>query len=532
MFAFAVWDRERATLTLGRDRMGEKPLYYGWQKHETRATFLFGSELKALSAHPAFQKCIERDALALLLRYNYIPAPYSIFKGIYKLPAGTLLEVSLEKPDPRIHPYWTLPEVIRAGLRDPFPGDEHDAVDELETLLKQAIRHQMVADVPLGASLSGGVDSSTVVALMQAQALRPVKTFTIGFHEHGYNEAVHAAAVARHLGTEHTEMYVTPDDVLSVIPKLPTLYDEPFSDSSQIPTYLVSRLARQHVTVSLSGDAGDELFCGYNRYTFTRRLWPYLQVLPQGLRACIGKGLQGIPPESWDRLFAWIDGALPSRFRMSNPGDLIHKGAGALASIDPTALYLELITHWRTPATVVRHAREPRTILSGLDPGLPEQDGVSRMMALDGMTYLPDDLLVKVDRAAMGVSLETRVPLLDHRLVAFTWRLPLGLKLKDGVTKWPLRQVLYRYMPKALIQRPKAGFNLPVAGWLRGPLREWAEELLSSDRLRQGGFLEPEPIRRKWEEHIQGKHNWQDHLWTVLMFQAWLAGNSTNHRQS
>jgi asparagine synthase (glutamine-hydrolysing) len=522
MFAFAVWDRARSILTLGRDRMGEKPLYFGWQGRGPSASFLFGSELKALKVHPAFQGLVDRNALALFFRHNYIPSPYSIFQGIGKLDPGCLLEVSLEQPVPRIWPYWSLQEVIGAGLQAPFRGSETDAVDELESLLKQAIGQQMLSDVPLGAFLSGGIDSSTIVALMQAQSSRPVKTFTIGFEQPGYNEAIQALAVARHLGTEHTEMYVTPQDALSVIPSLPDLYDEPFSDSSQIPTHLVARLARQHVTVSLSGDAGDELFAGYDRYTFAHRLWGLIDPLPQWLRAMLGRGLQRVSTQGWNWGFDRYGGLLPDSLRMANAGDKIHKGAEVLASKDLDSLYLGLISHWKSPETLVRDGREPKTIFSGIDPGLATMDGISRMMALDAMTYLPDDILVKVDRAAMGVSLESRVPMLDHRVVAFAWRLPLGLKIRDGVSKWLLRQVLYRHVPKALVDRPKMGFSVPIDAWLRGPLRGWAGDLLASDRLRQEGFLAEGLVRQKWEEHIQGKRNWQHHLWDVLMFEAWL----------
>lgn len=528
MFAFAVWDRQLGMLTLGRDRMGEKPLYYGWQGQGQEAAFLFGSELKALRVHPAFQGRVNRDAMTLFLRHNYIPAPHSIYEGIAKLEPGCLLELSLEQPEPRIRPYWSFREVALEGYRNPFQGSETEAVDALEALLGKAVGQQMVADVPLGAFLSGGVDSSTVVALMQAQSTRPVKTFTIGFHEQGFNEAEHALAVARHLGTDHTELYVSGSDALAVIPKLPSLYDEPFSDSSQIPTHLVAGLARQHVTVSLSGDAGDELFAGYNRYAFAHRLWRRLDKLPQGLRRGLGRGLQRISPEGWNRGLARVGGLLPSALRMANPGDKIHKGAEVLASPSLDALYLGLLSHWKRPAALVKGASEPRTVLSGLASGFEGMDGVSRMMALDALTYLPDDILAKVDRAAMGVSLESRVPMLDHRVVAFAWSLPLHMKLRQGITKWPLRQVLYRHVPQALIERPKMGFGVPIDEWLRGPLKDWAEDLLSADRLGREGYFEVEPIRQAWADHLQGRRNCQYHLWDVLMFQAWLGENPVN----
>jgi len=395
----------------------------------------------------------------------------------------------------------------------------------LEMLLKDAVRQQMMADVPLGAFLSGGVDSSTVVALMQAQSSRPVKTFSIGFNEKGYNEAVHAKAVARHLGTEHTELYVTAEQARAVIPLLPILYDEPFSDSSQIPTFLVSQLARRHVTVSLSGDAGDELFCGYNRYQMTANLWRKLAAVPLPLRKLAARGLTSISPQSWNRLAGALGGFVPRYARFANVGDKLHKGAEVLASQSADALYLGLVSHWHDPGSVVIGGFEAPTLLTGNVPALNGLDDIQRMMALDMLTYLADDILTKVDRAAMGVSLETRVPFLDHRVVEFAWSLPQSMKLRDGQTKWALRQVLYRHVPEALIERPKMGFGVPIDSWLRGPLREWAEDLLSETRLKREGFFNPAPIRHKWAEHLSGQRNWQYHLWDVLMFQAWLEGN-------
>lgn len=525
MFAFAVWDRQSSVLTLARDRLGEKPLYYGWQRQGNDAVFLFGSELKALRAHPAFENNIHRGALSLQLRHNYIPAPYSIYEGIAKLPPGSLLTVSLQQREPNMRAYWSGAQVAESGVANAFAGGADQAVDELELLLKDAVRQQMMADVPLGAFLSGGVDSSTVVALMQAQSSRPVKTFTIGFNEEGYNEAVHAKAVARHLGTDHTELYVTAEQARAVIPRLPTLYDEPFSDSSQIPTFLVSQLARQHVTVSLSGDAGDELFCGYNRYQMAANLWRKLAAVPLPLRKLAARGLTSVSPQSWNKLAGGLAGLMPRSARLANIGDRLHKGAGVLSNQSADALYLGLVSHWHEPASVVIGGHEPPTLLTGNVPALNGLDDVQRMMALDMLTYLPDDILTKVDRAAMGVSLETRVPFLDHRVVEFAWSLPQSMKLRDGQTKWSLRQVLYRHVPQALIERPKMGFGVPIDIWLRGPLREWAEDLLSETRLKREGFLNPTPIRQKWDEHLSGQRNWQYHLWDVLMFQAWLESN-------
>ncbi|MGQ0537434.1 MAG: asparagine synthase (glutamine-hydrolyzing) [Gemmatimonadaceae bacterium] len=519
MFAFAVWDRDEHTLTLARDRVGEKPLYYGWQ----RDTFLFGSELKALKAHPAFAAEIDRDALTLLLRHNYIPAPYSIYRGIHKLLPGSLLTVSLGRRDAQPTRYWDVRQVVADGLARPFPGTADDAAVELERTLRDAVKGQLMSDVPLGAFLSGGVDSSTIVALMQRESTRPVRTFTIGFRETGYDEAEPARAVARHLGTDHTELYITPQQALDVIPRLPSLYSEPFADSSQIPTFLVSQLARQHVTVALSGDAGDELFAGYNRYALTKRLWRVLSRTPAALRATMARGITRLSAARWNRLLDPLQQFFPSGLAQANVGDKMIKGANVMSASSTAELYRLLVSHWAQPAAVVIDAVEPVTML--IDPtARPQTENfVQEMMALDLLTYLPDDILVKVDRAAMGVSLETRVPLLDHRLVEFAWRLPLDYKLRNGTSKWLLRQLLDKYVPRELIERPKMGFAIPLDSWLRGPLRDWAEELLGETRLRQGGYFHAAPIRQKWTEHLSGTRNWQYHLWDILMVQAWLA---------
>lgn len=522
MFAIAVWDRQARALTLARDRVGEKPLYYGWQGRGEGTAFLFGSELKALRAHPAFENVIDRDALCLQMRHGYIPAPYSIYQGVAKLPPGCMLTVAGMSRKHVVSPFWSAAEHMVDGVNNPFEGSDGQAVDSLEALLSDAVRAQMVADVPLGAFLSGGVDSSTVVALMQAHSARPVKTFSIGFHEADYNEAHHAKAVAAHLGTEHTELYVTAAQARDVIPYLQDVYDEPFSDSSQLPTVLVSQLARQHVTVSLSGDAGDELFCGYNRYQFVDALWNKINAAPLSLRWLAAKGITGVSVESWNRAARALAPGLPRNMRFPNTGDKLHKGAQVMTSASLDALYFRLVSHWDAPAALVRGAREPDTVLNGHTPALAALDGLPRMMALDLLSYLPDDILVKVDRAAMSVSLETRVPFLDHRVVEFAWRLPQSLKLRDGISKWILRQVLYKYVPRALIERPKMGFGVPIGDWLRGPLREWGEALLSESRLAREGFFEPGLVRACWTEHLSGQRNWQYQLWNVLMFQAWL----------
>jgi len=521
MFAFALWDREDRVLFLARDRLGEKPLYYGWQG----GSFLFASELKALRQHPAWEGEVDRDALALYMRHNYVPAPWSIYRGIRKLLPGTLLRIPAglrpgELPEPL--PYWSAVEVAEAGLLHPFEGSEAEAVEALDRLLRETLGDKMISDVPLGAFLSGGYDSSLVVALMQDLSDRPVKTFSIGFHEEAYNEAHHAAEVARHLGTDHTELYITPEEAMAVIPDLPRLYDEPFADSSQIPTFLVSRLARQQVTVTLSGDGGDELFGGYNRYAQGLEILSRLHRLPRPARRLLAGSLRALPPGAWDRLFALASPLLPASMKVRLAGDKLHKLAGILGLQGEKALYRGLVSHWDAPEQVVPGSRELPTVLT--DPARQARlaDFTDYMMFTDLVSYLPDDILVKVDRASMGVSLEARVPLLDHRIVEFAWRLPRHMKVRDGQGKWVLRQVLYRYVPREIMERPKMGFGVPIDHWLRGPLREWAESLLEERRLREEGWFDPAPILRKWREHLSGQRNWAYHLWDVLMFQSWL----------
>jgi asparagine synthase (glutamine-hydrolysing) len=522
MFAFAVWDRQECQLTLARDRIGEKPLYYGWQGQGEEAAFVFGSELKGLREHPAFENNVDRGALTLQIRHGCVPAPYSIFEGIYKLEPGKMLTVSLERREPRIWPYWSGVEAAVNGAARGFAGSPEDAVDELEHLLSDAIRQQMLSDVPLGAFLSGGVDSSTIVALMQKQSSRPVKTFTIGFNESDFDEAKLAKAVSAHLGTDHTELYVTAREALDVIPRLPELYDEPFADSSQIPTFLVSQLARQHVTVSLSGDAGDELFCGYQRYRTAPDMWDKMTVLPAALRKLAASGIVGISPKRWNSMAGLMEPILPSSLRGVKVGDKLHKGAQLLSCQSRDEVYLHLMSQWNDPAALVIGGHQPPTLMTGNAPAFTGLDDVQRMMALDMITYLPDDILTKVDRAAMGVSLETRVPFLDHRVVEFAWRLPQSMKVRDGQTKWALRQVLYRHVPRAMIERPKQGFGVPITHWLRGELRDWAEALLDASRLRREGFFDPTIVRAKWQQHLSGEQNWHRQLWNVLMFQQWL----------
>jgi asparagine synthase (glutamine-hydrolysing) len=520
MFAFALWDTRTRSLHLVRDRIGEKPLYYGWAGR----TFVFGSELKALRAHPQWNAEIDRGALALFMRHNYIPAPYSIYRGVSKLLPGHVLKLQWQSREPVIRPYWSARSAAEHGFSDRSRNGEEELANDLEVLLRDAVAKQMIADVPLGAFLSGGIDSSTVVALMQTQSAQPVKTFTIGFREEGYDEAAHAAVIARHLGTDHTELYVTPNEARDVIPKLHTIYDEPFADSSQIPTYLVARLARSQVTVALSGDGGDELFGGYTRYMFGRRLWGNLSRFPPSIRRSISSAIRLVSAERWNMIARPMLAIAPRRFRARLLGDKLHKLAGLLAHGTLDSVYRDLVSHWNSPLDIVLTDMEPRTALDTMN-GSSIDDPVARMMLLDLVTYLPDDILVKVDRAAMAVSLETRMPLLDHRVVEFAWRIPLTANLNRNGSKGILRNVLYRYVPKALVDRPKMGFGVPIDSWLRGPLKEWAEDLLEPARLRREGYLKSQLIQQRWQEHKNGKRNWHYPLWNVLMFQAWLQAN-------
>lgn len=524
MFALAVWDRRERTLSLARDRMGEKPLYYGW----SRAGLVFGSELKALRAAPGFDNRVDQDVLSLYLRFNYVPAPWSILEGIYKLEPGviaTFARTALDAAPPApptvdgpasagvaLRRYWSLDAVVAAGADEGMT--EAEALGGLETRLAEAVRQQAVADVPVGAFLSGGVDSSAVVALMRNVTDAHVKTFTIGFAETGFDEAPYARAVAEHLGTDHHEMYVGAEDVRAVILDLARIYDEPFADSSQIPTVLLSRLTRRSVTVALSGDAGDELFCGYNRYLVSRRVWDAMARVPAPLRGAIGRALTAVSPTGWDRL-----SALPAVPNISQLGDKVHKVGRMLRTPLGTAdIYRASSEEWAGQLPLASAAR----LMAGIDaPPRLRDTAQEQMMHWDMQSYLPGDILTKVDRAAMSASLETRVPLLDHRVVEHAWRMPLHFKMRGAQGKWALRQILYRYVPKALIERPKAGFAIPVGTWLRGPLRDWAEELLSEAALAAQPALDAAAIRRRWAEHLAGTHDRTGSLWGVLMFQAW-----------
>ena len=518
MFALALWDRQERSLFLARDRAGEKPLYYGWQGD----AFLFGSELKALRAHPAFNAAVDRGALALLLRHNYVPGPHSIHAGIHKLPPGTWLKLTAGQREVQPVAWWSLADVAERGTSNTFAGSDRDAMGALEQRLGDAVRGQMMADVPLGALLSGGIDSSLIASLMQANSSRPVRTFTIGFEEKAYNEAVHARAVAAHLGTDHTELRLSADDALQLIPQLPSMYDEPFADSSQLPTHLVMKLARQHLTVALAGDAGDEFFGGYNRYFLGPKVWKRIGWLPAPARRALGKSLTALPASLLNRSLGGFTG-------VTLPGDKAHKLGRRLreaGSVDD--LYVGLVTEWPDAGGMVVDGSIPPNLLDDRHLWPRLADPVARMMALDGLTYLPDDILVKVDRASMAVSLETRAPFLDRDVMEFAWTLPMHMKLRDGKGKWILRQLLDRYVPRALIERPKQGFGIPLDLWLRGPLREWAEGLLAEDRLRREGYFDPAPIRAVWERHVRGEASYGYRLWSVLMFQAWLEAQGSN----
>jgi asparagine synthase (glutamine-hydrolysing) len=528
MFAIAVWDFKEKRLFLIRDRFGEKPLYYGW----SNGVFLFGSELKALQKYKRFSNQIDRGALSLYMKYMYVPTPYSIFRDIYKLEPGCILQIDKGTKPPtlplfapfrdqgiNIAQWYSISNMAQAGQKN-LITDQNDAVDLIEKTLLESVRSQLISDVPLGAFLSGGIDSSVITALMQKVCKDPVKTFTIGFEESSFNEAIYAKEVSRHLGTEHHELYVTSSDAFKVIPHLPTLYDEPFADSSQIPTYLVSKLARESVTVSLSGDAGDELFGGYNRYLWGSRVWNKVRWMPLIVRQTLGVAINKISVNTWDS----IGNSLPNSSRVSLMGDKAHRMAHRLKNVKSLDdVYHSIVTEgYKEDGLVVNDKAALITKLDNNDIVSGIVDFEHRMMLLDSLTYLPDDILTKVDRAAMGVSLETRIPFLDYRVAELAWRLPLDTKINNGETKWPIRQVLYKYVPKVLIERTKAGFAIPVGQWIRGPLREWAADLLNEERIRREGYFNPELVQQLWQQHLSGKYDWTPRLWAILMFQAWL----------
>lgn len=519
MFAIALWDRQGRKLYLARDRLGEKPLYYG----HLGGAFVFASELKALRSHPAWQGNVDRDVLAVYMRHNYVPAPYTIHSGIYKLAPGTLLSLSDSDREPTLKVYWSMLDAAKQGLCMPWRDGVAAAEAELERLLRQAVAGQMLSDVPLGAFLSGGIDSSSVVALMQACSSRPVRTFSIGFSESGFNEAPYASAVAAHLGTEHCELYVTAQDALATIDELPTVYDEPFADSSQIPTLLLSNLVRRHVTVALSGDGGDELLGGYERYPYALDIYRRQTRLPRPLRRVLANTMASVGVANWDRLGNALRPLMPRRYaEFKEIGTKVHKLAGMLGRDDPTGIYRDLVSHWPRPDEVVSGAHEKPSAFAAVAEFAERYGLFNAMLYLDDVSYLPDDILVKVDRAAMAASLETRMPFLDHRLIEFAWRLPQSMKLSGSTGKWLLRRVLGRHVPMELFERPKMGFGIPLGQWLRGPLRDWAENLLAPERLRDEGYFDVKAVCEKWREHRSGCANWQYLLWDVLMFQVWL----------
>lgn len=521
MFAFALWDNHNKNLYLARDRIGEKPMYYGASK----STFLFGSQLKSLSVHPCWQGDIDRDALSLYMKYGYIPAPYSIYKGIRKLKPAHFVVISdggSSISEPKC--YWTVDSNSDYTQSNGYESSQLVA-DNLENLLLDSIKRRMVADVPLGAFLSGGIDSTTVVALMQSIAKEPVKTFSIGFNETGYDEAKHAKLVAKHLGTDHTELYVSPEDTISVLSKLSTIFDEPFADSSQIPTFIVSELAKTQVTVSLSGDGGDELFFGYNRYIQAYSWWRKLRLIPWPIRKLISLIMISIPNSFLSSFLA----LLPSRLTPKHVKDRIPKFAGVINAPDWLSFYDRIISQGNYPKPLVLNVSESDEFLKNYEVQLKGLPNHKKMMYLDMLTYLPDDILAKVDRASMAVSLEARVPFLDHRLVEFAWNIPFKYKLREGQGKWILRQVLYRYVPKKLIDKPKMGFGVPIEDWLRGPLHDLAEELFDEKKLSMQGFFDPMMVRKMWDEHTKEERRWHAQIWRLLIFQMWLAENPETH---
>jgi asparagine synthase (glutamine-hydrolysing) len=515
MFAFAVWDHREELLHLVRDRLGIKPLFYA----DVKGALVFGSDLRAVQAFPDVRNNISRVALGQYLRYSYVPAPHTILEGVYKLHPGTIMTFRRGvKPDFRR--FWDMTDVAHHGLTNPFSGPAEEVETEFERLLRDSVRRHMVSDVPIGAFLSGGIDSSTVTALMQQESPGRVRTFSIGFREDRYNEAHYAAGVAKHLGTDHSELYVTDQEARDTIPSLPDIYDEPFADVSQIPTYLVSRLARKQVTVVLSGDGGDELFGGYNRYLFVKSFWRRLKAAPKPLRRLIAAALRTASPATWDKAFALAGRVLPDHLLPALPGQKMYKIAALLSSADVGELHLRVISQWPSPEQLVVDFQGP-DIPWGCDLGaLLDQDDVARQMYWDTRTYLVDDILQKLDRASMYVGLEGRVPLLDHRVVEFAWKVPLSMKFRQDQGKWILKRVLGRHVPKELYERPKMGFNVPIDDWLRGPLRDWAESYLGVTDLKRAG-LNPAPIRSAWEQHLGGRVDRGTALWTVLMFQMW-----------
>jgi asparagine synthase (glutamine-hydrolysing) len=522
MFAFGLWDREARTLTLARDRLGEKPLY--WATDGRR--FAFASELRALRRVEGLCGSVCPDSILLFLRYNYIPSPHSVFSRVRKLTPGSLLTVRLtDRCLIEESEYWSVSGAYEKASRKPFTGDFQEAVNTLEDLLRRAIRGQMVSDVPVGAFLSGGIDSSAVASLMQAESASPIRTFTIGFREDGFNESDVAEEVAKQIGTDHLTMYVTAQDALKVVSKLPRIYDEPFADSSQIPTYLLSALTRQHVTVALSGDGGDELFGGYNRYLWAQPLWRGLALIPRPLRRLVASLSRGVSPMQVDRFLMPAMRFLPRKLQMPHVGERFIKLASALDVREASEAYRRFLSHWDDPAVVALHGSEPSTAASNPVAVSTVDEFVRYMMMMDSRYYLPDDIMVKVDRASMAVSLEGRIPFLDHRVFEFAASLPVEFLIEGRRGKRVLREILYRHVPGSIVDRPKKGFAVPLEDWLRGPLREWASDLLSPATLRKHGVFRPEVVGMYWRDHLSGRRAWHYRLWDVLMLTAWLDDN-------
>jgi len=517
MFSFAVWCNKNKLLTLGRDRLGEKPLYYGWQGNDENATFFFGSELKAFHQHPVFKKQINRNAISSFLRHSYIPAPHSIYKDIFKLLPAHFARISFKNKTPLLTRYWSPKENSKKIQESEIYSNDCEAIDCLERMLNGAVKEQMISDVPIGAFLSGGIDSSTIVSMMQLNSTQRIRTFTVGFKEKDFNEADHARAVAEHLKTDHSDIYIDSQDLINVIPSLANIYDEPFGDSSQIPTYLISKFAKQDVTVALSGDGGDELFCGYNRYKITDQYWKKLQKIPLPIRKLISSGILKVKPSNIEKFYSFFN----SNKSYSNLSDKLYKGSQVLESSNISDLYTNLVSSYKNPDSIVIHGNESNTFFDSSLSSFLHLDDISLMMSMDLLTYLPDDILVKVDRASMGVSLETRAPMLNHKLVEFAYNLPKKYKLRSNTSKWLLREVLYRNVPRHLIERPKVGFAVPIGEWLRTSLKEWASDLLSEETLKKQGFFDYAKIYQCWQQHQSSKYNWEHFLWNVLIFQSW-----------
>ncbi len=519
MWAMAIWDREQRTLWLVRDHFGKKPLYYG----RVGESVLFASELKAFRSHPSFRADLDADAIASYLRFNCVPAPQSIYRGVRKLPAASWLRISQDGVEHGPHAYWSLADLARDGLASPFEGTDEEATQELDRRLRFAVRSRMLAsDVPVGLFLSGGVDSSTVAALAQAQSSIPVRTFSIGMSATAYDESEVARAVARHLATDHTELRLTPSEAMNVIPELPDIYDEPFADASSIPTFLVSRLARQYVTVALSGDGGDEIFGGYNRHIMAAISWPAIAKLPRGMRLHLAKVLGWVAPEQWERVVQGASVAVPGPFQMANLSDKMHKIQRAVGASSSQDLYLRMLSNWQNPNEILRLDSIAFPIPAGAEDWLCEQRAAESMMLADAQAYMHDDILVKVDRASMAVSLEVRNPFLDSEVVEFAWRLPLRFKVRDGVGKWIVRKVMDQYVPRGLTAGPKRGFAIPLSDWLRGPLRPWAESLIQMIDSPEESVLRREVVQSLWTAFLAGRTGLTDKVWSVLLLKGWL----------